>query len=205
MRDLGGDVVEGICSEKIIIVFLFSPDGWDFVENTVINEIKIYHSKYPLRTGIPKEELRSRLQMEPLPFQGVISKLVEKHIVMLHGANLMAPDHDSSLSEKQRLEVNNYLKLLGSQPYSPPTDLIVDTELVFRLENDREIVRCAEVTYLTNVFEDMVVQMQTLFQDGRPITIGRVREMFQTSRKYTLAFLEELDRRGITIRRGDDR
>ena len=40
---------------------------------------------------------------------------------------------------------------------------------------------------------------------GGAININEVRELFGSSRKYILAFLEELDRQGVTIRRGDDR
>ena len=37
------------------------------------------------------------------------------------------------------------------------------------------------------------------------ISLGEVRELFSTSRKYTLALLEHMDRLQITRRVGDDR
>ncbi|MHB8621488.1 MAG: SelB domain-containing protein, partial [Chloroflexota bacterium] len=39
----------------------------------------------------------------------------------------------------------------------------------------------------------------------RTITVAQFRDLFQTSRKYALAFLEHLDERKITRRLGDER
>jgi selenocysteine-specific elongation factor len=41
-------------------------------------------------------------------------------------------------------------------------------------------------------------------QNGK-ITVAEVRDMFQTSRKYALAFMEHLDEQKITRRVGDER
>jgi selenocysteine-specific elongation factor len=41
--------------------------------------------------------------------------------------------------------------------------------------------------------------------DGVEITITSVRELFGTSRKYTLAVLEHMDSKGLTRRSGDTR
>jgi len=40
---------------------------------------------------------------------------------------------------------------------------------------------------------------------GKSITAAQVRDHFNTSRRYVLAFLEHLDAIGVTIREGDTR
>ncbi len=42
-------------------------------------------------------------------------------------------------------------------------------------------------------------------RNGETVTVATVRDLFGTSRKYALAFLEYLDSEHITRRRGDER
>ncbi len=40
---------------------------------------------------------------------------------------------------------------------------------------------------------------------GEPLTVGVLRDHFETTRRYALDFLERLDALGITRRKGDER
>jgi selenocysteine-specific elongation factor len=51
----------------------------------------------------------------------------------------------------------------------------------------------------------MVSRVIDLGEQEQTITLADVRELFDTSRKYTLALLEQMDRELITRRTGDDR
>ena len=54
-------------------------------------------------------------------------------------------------------------------------------------------------------FETMVAQIQAHLAAKGSITLAETRDLFQTSRKYAQAVLEELDARRITRREGDAR
>ncbi len=47
--------------------------------------------------------------------------------------------------------------------------------------------------------------MIEIIQQNGSVTLAELRDRFQTSRKYAVAVLEDLDARGITIRKGDAR
>ena len=51
----------------------------------------------------------------------------------------------------------------------------------------------------------MVTELRALFSENETLTVAQVRDHFQTSRRYMLAFLEYLDSQGITSRKGDAR
>jgi len=51
----------------------------------------------------------------------------------------------------------------------------------------------------------MVERVVTETKKHGKITLGEVRDLFQTSRKYAQAFLEHLDQKKITRRVGDER
>ena len=51
----------------------------------------------------------------------------------------------------------------------------------------------------------MVDRIKKAIQQKERITLGEVRDLFNTSRKYAQALLEHLDAIGITVRDGDFR
>ena len=101
---------------------------------------------------------------------------------------------------------DKYLALLGSNPYSPPTDAPVDPELLQALADQGRIVRVNEdVVYLKSAYDEMSERVIDLARANGEVTISDVRELFSTSRKYTLALLEHMDRLQVTRRVGDNR
>ena len=75
--------------------------------------------------------------------------------------------------------------------------MIVERGDVVRVNDD--------VVYLADAYEDMESRILDSGADGREITITTVRDIFGTSRKYTLAVLEYMDSKGLTRRVGDSR
>ena len=99
-----------------------------------------------------------------------------------------------------------YLKLLLSDPYSPPTDSPLDGGLLKVLMDEGKVVKVSDtVVYPASVYEEMKEKVMAHFKAHDKVTVGQVRDMFETSRKYALAFLEHLDQQRITRRVGDER
>jgi selenocysteine-specific elongation factor len=51
----------------------------------------------------------------------------------------------------------------------------------------------------------MVVDVQALLREKGTLSAAQIRDHFDTSRRYVLAFLEHLDEIGVTVREGDVR
>ena len=116
------------------------------------------------------------------------------------------PGHSPELDDAQKKIVEGYLRQLAENPYSPPTDRPIDPELVAALAEKGEVVRASEdVVFLKSAYDEMVEGVRKHASESGQITITDVREMFGTSRKYTLALLEHLDRLQVTRRVGDER
>jgi selenocysteine-specific elongation factor len=62
-----------------------------------------------------------------------------------------------------------------------------------------------EVVFSSEGYERMLSDVKQMLQTEGAITAALVRDRFNTSRRYVLAFLEHLDSRGITVREGDVR
>ena len=184
----------------------FTSSAWSNVVSMSSDELDAYHRQYPLRGGMPKEELRSRLGMGPRDFNAALARLSEDGTIEVSDAFAKLPSHVPDLSESQRQQADEYLALLGSNPFSPPTDAPVDPELLQALVDQGRIVRVNEdVVYLKSAYDEMSTRVVELARANGEVTISDVRELFSTSRKYTLALLEHMDRLQVTRRVGDNR
>jgi selenocysteine-specific elongation factor len=184
----------------------YSSTGWAALSSKARDHIGEYHGQYPLRPGMPKEELRSRLGLTQIAFLAVLERLSTETALEADEAVARLPGYEASLSAEQRREIDAYLAALGSSPYSPPTDGAIDLELVNALVDQERVVRTMDdVVFLKSAYDEMEARVIEHARQEGPITISAVREMFGTSRKYTLALLEHMDRQQITRRVGDDR
>ncbi|MBA7674545.1 hypothetical protein ES703_82761 [subsurface metagenome] len=61
------------------------------------------------------------------------------------------------------------------------------------------------VVFSASAYKEMVERVVAETKKRGKITLGEVRDLFQTSRKYAQAFLEHLDQKKITRRVGDER
>jgi selenocysteine-specific elongation factor len=136
----------------------------------------------------------------------VIEKLVTDSAIGDDGSTVRIPGHTLELDDAQKQIADDYLKQLAENPYSPPTDRPIDPELIAALAEQGEVVRASEdVVFLKSAYDEMLDGVRKQAAESGQITITDVREMFGTSRKYTLALLEHLDRQQITRRLGDER
>ena len=185
---------------------LYSGRGWGGVMSKSKAALEAYHKQHPLRTGLPKEELRSRLGLGGQVFGKVIEKLVEDGALVEEGSAVRLPEHSRVLSAKQQAEVDRYLAALDAQPFSPPTDLGISGELVAGLADGGKVVRVnQDVVFSAGAYKEMRDRIVEETRSAGKINVGKVRDMFDTSRKYALALMEYLDQQRITRRVGDDR
>ncbi len=165
-----------------------------------------YHGQHPLRRGAPREEVRSRLSSSPQTSQLLLEKLIEEGAVVEDDSLLRLPRHQPSISDAQRRELNEYVALLESEPFSPPNANLPRPDLLNILVEEGKVVKVSDtVVFTSTAYKDMVERVVKHLESEGKITIAQVRDLFNTSRKYALALMEHLDQRRITRRTGDER
>ena len=99
-----------------------------------------------------------------------------------------------------------YVQALQLGRFSPPTDNHPNSDLLSLLIDRGEVVKLSEEVILTaTVYEEMLTTTVAYMRTHGSITVGETRDLFSTSRKYVLAFLEYLDKLQVTRRSGDGR
>ncbi|MGW8226280.1 MAG: selenocysteine-specific translation elongation factor [Anaerolineales bacterium] len=183
---------------------------WDQQSTAMVGIIKKYHENFPLRKGIPKEEMKSRLRIQPRIFSSLLRKLIEEGILQESGPLIFAPGHEINFSSPQKVNVQRLLGQFSASPYSPPSVKDSKTEVgddVYQAMVDLDLLVpvSPEVVFRKEDYEQMVAEIRDMLTKLGSLTAAQVRDHFNTSRRYVLALLEHLDEIGVTIREGDFR
>jgi selenocysteine-specific elongation factor len=185
---------------------LFSAAGWQLLKAAATQAVEAFHRRFPLRPGMPKEELKSKMKIPPGSFPAALQRLSRDAVLVEDGKVVRLPSFRPELTREQQAAVDAYLKVLTQNPYSPPGDVTIDAELLDLLIEQRKVVKTAPNTiFAASAYDDMVNRISAHIRAHGKITLGEVRDLFQTSRKYAQAVMEYLDEQKITRRVGDER
>jgi selenocysteine-specific elongation factor len=186
--------------------FVISIGGWESLTGIAASTLSSFHKTYPLRQGMPLQDFRGQLKLKTPAFTAVSASLSAEEVIGTDDATVRTPDHAPRLSSAQESEANEFMKLISADRYSPSTERPVDIEILQLLSDRGDVVRISgDIVYPTGAYEEMESKILGSGTDGQEITITNVREIFGTSRKYTLAVLEYMDSKDLTRRAGDSR
>jgi selenocysteine-specific elongation factor len=196
LGDLAGEV-EAVCYAKM---------GWEAAKNKIFAALYAYHQQFPLRRGVPTQEIRSRLSLPQAVYLKVIARLAQEGLLVEEGQFLRMVDHHPSFTPQLEQQAFAYIQQLVRDPYSPVTDTPIDAELLNALIDLGKVVRVNEsVIFASAAYQAMTERIMAHLQEKGSITVAEARTMFDSSRKYMLPLLEYLDQQRITRRIGDER
>jgi len=185
--------------------------GWDSLVRTVVSALESYHASFPLRRGMPKEELRSKLRLGQGFWAASLKRLSEESVLREQGSLVALPAHAGGTMSR-RPEVDRVLEVLGKEPFSPPGERELlqmtgtDRDVLSAMAEEGAIVRIDDGLYLSReAYEQMIARVLATIRAEGEVTVARIRDVLGTTRKYALAFLEHLDSRRMTRRVGDAR
>jgi selenocysteine-specific elongation factor len=191
-------------------LLLITPGAWEQLTATIGTLLSAFHTRNPLRAGMPREELKSKLGIRaPRVFNQALQLAATEGLLIAHDTVVHQPSFAPRLTSVQQREVNSLLAAFSASPYSPPprseweqTDGILIT---FLLESGQLVRVSSDVLFGAEGYTKLVEWTVHVLDQGGEITIATLRDHFATSRKYAQALLEHLDERKITRRVGDVR
>jgi selenocysteine-specific elongation factor len=184
--------------------------AWRTLEDRATRMVAAYHSKYPLRPGIPREELKSRLDLPVRLFNGMIQQMSSENAVLEKGHSLALATHEIRYDLQQRSQIERLMRRFAESPYGPPSlkecqDMVGEEIVGALIGADQLIAVSSEVLFRKEDYDSMVSRIRAVLDDKGEITLAEARDLFHTSRKFAQALLEHLDATGITKRTGDSR
>jgi selenocysteine-specific elongation factor len=185
--------------------WVIAASGWALLQEKLITVLRGYHRRYPLRNGMPREELRSRLRLGGDGIEAVLATAFAHELVVVQASSVRLADHVPALAPAQQRVVQQLLATYAAAPYSPPAP-DVEPELLGWLVEQGKIVRVGpDIAFLPQTYGEMVEWVRAQIGTAGDVTVAQFRDRFGSSRKYALALLEHLDERKITRRIGDSR
>lgn len=193
---------------------LITPAGWETLRHRLTELLGDFHQANPLRLGMVREEVKSRLQprggWSTRLFNAIIARAVAEGAVREVGTLLALPDFRPRFTPAQQAAVDRLLAQFQATPFNPPAvrECIeaVGEEVFNALLEQQVLVRVApDVVFARSAYEEMVAGVRRHLDEHGQITVAECRDRFGTSRKYALALLEYLDQVRVTRREGDVR
>ena len=188
------------------------------LEGVVEARLGEFHAKEPLKDGLAKEELRSKLppQLPPTAFGWLLTRLTEGGRLGLERDKVRLASHRPKLSTAEaeaKTRIETVYRGAAFQPPAPDgvlAGLGADRKLaqaVFRrLVDDGTLVRISAELYLhREPYQQLRERVLAHFQAKPSINVGAMKELFGVSRKFAIPFLEHLDDVHLTRRQGDER
>jgi selenocysteine-specific elongation factor len=174
----------------------------------MIRELELFHAQYPLRQGMPREELKSRMKADSREFTLLLEHAVNEAIVKIEGYRVRNSKHAQQLNGEQAERWQKLKTRFHASRYAPPSikDCIeaVGEEVMGYLLSKGELIKISEaVVFDEDTYRQMVDTIRDKLKEKDELTVAEVRDFFGTSRKYALALMEHLNEVGVTIREGD--
>jgi selenocysteine-specific elongation factor len=190
---------------------------YQLLREAALNQLKDFHQRFPMKSGLAKEELRSKLpsEMDIRLFQGLLQGLIQSKEVVLEKDKLRLSGHQiSSVDEKGLVKRGEEAVLRGG--LQPPSS----KELSEEWTEDEEQVRAAlehlvhegilikiksGMYFHRQPFEKLKQELVSYLQRHQEITTAQFKELTGASRKYVIPLIEYFDQMKLTLRLGEKR
>lgn len=184
------------------------------IEKLLIN----FHKGNPLKAGISKEEIKNKVfgkGIKQKTYDELLQLLCERNVISIYGSFISLIDFKINYTKEQEKIKDKILKAFEEAKYMPPK-----YEDLVQLEKDKKAFKMVydsllEIGDLTKVSEECIL-LTIYFDDSKTLIIkyinehgnisaAEARDILNTSRKYAVAILENLDNNKITKRIEDVR
>ncbi len=201
---------ESLASLASSRLYVASPAGWGTLRSRLVGELAGFHQAQPLRQGMPREALKSRLKLETSLFNQALARAAGEGALVESEMSIRLPDFSVQFDPGQQQAIDGLLREFRRAPYVTPSykDSVaaLGEEVVLALVETGQLVRLgSDVLLLSETYHHLVGWVRGYITEHGGVNVGQVRDAFNTSRKYALALLEHLDDQRITKRVGDDR
>jgi selenocysteine-specific elongation factor len=183
----------------------------------LLSLLKEFHEKNPLKLGISKEELRTRLpEVDPTVFQRALDEAIKTHLVEADKdrVSLAGIGHKSD-DAAQKLE-RDILTILEPRGLTPPLLAELAEELRLKESSLRDVLEKliyqgkavkvkADMYVATGAIEELKKTVRDQLTIKKEMLPADFKNVLGLSRKYMIPLLEYLDTIKLTIRSGDKR
>jgi selenocysteine-specific elongation factor len=189
---------------------LLSKVSWQRGLDNLKEILREFHEQFPLRMGISREELRSRLRLSPAVFNPLLAQAANDGQIIEADALVKVPSHEITFTEDQKRVSEALLRQFANDGVNSPsvkeTRAALGDDVYFALVALGRLRPISnDVVYAEPEYEAITDRITSYIRERGRINAAQARDLLGTSRKYAISLLEHLDEIRITRRVGDDR
>ncbi len=197
---------------------VFLPGQIRLFESLFQQTLLAHHQQFPFLSGMDRELVRQSVWpgADKRSWQVLLEDRLQAGLMTRRGALLAMADFTPVYEGQWGQGRTRLLEELMRGGISPPATSVLlpltglspqDGELLIKaLCEQGEVVSVSnEILFLPETLEKCRQELARLFADNSSVTMGQMRDYWQTSRKYAQALLEWFDSKKVTLRQGDIR
>ena len=172
-----------------------------------------YHKTNPLKNGMPKEEIKSKLPkfIELKFFNKIISFLQKKRGIVVDKNLLKTKNHKVKFKKADENLKKEILDIYNKEKFQPPSlkflceKLSVDKKTIKKVLSvcitNNEVIKINEELFFTiKAINEIKMRLVDFLKKNAEISPKEFKEIIKISRKYCIPLLEFFDKKNITIR-----
>jgi selenocysteine-specific elongation factor len=193
-------------------------DIFETLKNETLKDLENYHRTYPLKSGMPKEELKTKLSQTVTVklFNLAINQLIKENAIVQEENTVRLAAHTVSLGADQAGIRDQILETYRQAGLQPPyfkelgKDLKIDPprakDVLMHLVDEGLIVKIKEDLFFhAEAVEDLKKRLVEFLDSHGEITTPQFKEMIGASRKFVIPLAEYFDAKNVTLRVADVR
>ena len=193
----------------------FAQPVWDALVEETVRLLSEQHRQHPLRSGLSKEEWRTRLNLPAKMAVEVFAALQAEGVAAeatttgsSAGSTMRLADFIPKFNKIQQQQVEQLLRRFRENPYTPPdrneAEAAVGTEALNALIEQGQLVKLSDgVLFLRETYDQAIATLVKFLREHGTMTVAEARDVLGATRKYILPLLEHMDTLKITRRLGD--
>lgn len=194
-------------------------EHWTMITDLIIDSISIEHKKFPLRNGMQRETLRSKVgnsqALSKLDFNKIIDRMLREKMIKEVSGSIALYDYTPALTKVQIEASKKIMSLIDGHHQSliPISDLAtlkldknVTFDVLYYLINYEFLVKINDETIMNmasyKTYKEIMLEH---FKVHDVLSVAEFRDMTGMSRKSTVMLLEHFDRIKLTKRNENSR
>jgi len=218
------NVMQGLLSQKTVIqadkenrIYIHS-NFFDKLKEATSQNLQHYHNAHPLKPGMPKEELKTKLppMLDSKLFNLTLNQMIRDGNIVQEENMVRLNTHSVSLGADQADIRDKILEVYRGAGLQPPyfkelsktlkADADRSREVLMHLVNEGRIIKIKDDLFFhVDAIDDLKRRLVSFLESRGEITTPQFKEMTGVSRKYVIPLAEYFDAKNVTLRVGDIR
>ena len=187
------------------------------LEQRAAHMLQKYHEENPLRPGMKRDEFRGKLfpGQEPAAADKITAYMADDQILRCPGDAIALMDFSIQFSPEQQKLMDKVEKVYHDSGYAVPAldevlaqfakEKGLKQVLESMVANETLVKLSDQILYHQEFYRQALDAAMAYTAEHGSLTLGELRDVLGTSRKYALALLEYWDRRNLTKKSGETR